>query len=185
RGIVGTSSQACTLAGIQAGWIFRAKGKQTALQIVIEAVDGSAAIFASELDRMFSAHPGEVIENLVSLTAAAARNAECRSSEIIEDTAEVDFRQSQFAGAKVESRRGVIIVCVERTERSAIAAIAETNFVDAIGTDRGKQAGGDQLHARGRGLGELRQAGTRSEPQASERKRLLRASKGVPNRKRF
>ena len=100
--------------------------KDAALQIVVEALDVIAVIFAAELEGLVAVYQGEVVEGLEGFTDAAAGNAVSACAEILDDTVKVDFRQTQLAVAEIESiAKGCRIELVDGTEAGAKARVTE------------------------------------------------------------
>src|SRR5260370_14653781 len=87
----------------------------TPLQVVIEVVDGCSPKFRSELERMLSSQPREIVEDLVAAARAAAGNAETDCTQIL-DVRKVELRQTQLARTEVQAVGARVPVCVQRTE---------------------------------------------------------------------
>src|SRR5260370_32649544 len=101
----------------------------TPLQVVIEVVDGRSPEFPSELEGMLSSQPREIIKDLIAAARAAARYTESDRPKIL-DSSEVKLGQTQLARAEIQAMRGRVPVCIQRTERCAVSAVAEADFID-------------------------------------------------------
>ena len=170
------------IARVSVEQISRRELKDATLDVVVEVLNRSAPEFTAKLEGVFAAQPGQVVEDLVGLTGAAAGNTEPDGAQVL-NIGEIKFRQTKLAGAEVQADGCGIEVGVQRAERGAVAAVSETDFVDQGRTKSRQQAGGKNLHARGRGLRELRQPRTGAEAAGgTERKDLVALREGVAGR---
>ena len=117
------------IAGVSVEQISRRELKDATLDVVVEVLDRSTPEFSAKLEGVLAAQPGQVVEDLVGLAGAAARNAESDGAQVF-NIGEIKFRQTKLAGAEVQADGCGIEVGVQRAERRAVAAVSETDFVD-------------------------------------------------------
>ena len=66
--------------------------KQSALQVIVEALHVVAVIFAAELDRVVPLNPGEIVQNLKRFAHPSAWHAEPGRAQILQVAVEINFR---------------------------------------------------------------------------------------------
>src|SRR6266481_426833 len=122
--------------------------KDAALEVVVEALDIVAVVFAAELNGMAATNPGEIVERLKSFAETPARQAESAGAEIFNRAVEIEFGKTQLPRAEIQSEtRGRIEGVVNGAETSAEARVAEAKLVQLGRRKSCEQAGGNDLHA--------------------------------------
>src|ERR1700723_733621 len=161
--------------------IARDKGDEAALEVVVESINPCAPEFSAKLECMRSLDPCEVVEYLIILTDARARNTKSRGTKIVKNSVEIQLGQPSVPGIEIQAglKR---MQRIKRCKGIAETRIAKAQLVDVRGTQRREQARRDYLYARGRNLLETGNAGaTTKTSERAQRKLLIALSEGVAN----
>ena len=160
--------------GIDAG---TAEREDAARQVVVEAIERRARRYSPpNFTGVAALDPREIVEDLVGLAGASARDAEAGCAEVFDHTAEVELGQPELPLPTFRPMLAGIEGAVEGVECRLVRRPAETDLVDLRGAQGREQANRNDLHAGRRDLGELRQARSGAESAKTSEREDLRSA---------